>query len=165
MSNDKLTRHRGGGSVHSGEARTAPYPVSRLGAPTELVDVARQIDEADSMIAATATGKLRVIAEQIQALREQARGILEQTRRDQDLHRAQCGFQRIPGKVYHLYRKSDGLSIWSMLSPDEWRGRCPHEFLGSYLLGADSSWTPVEELGDRDQTLQLINELTGPDAV
>ncbi|MGB0713328.1 MAG: DUF2452 domain-containing protein [Gammaproteobacteria bacterium] len=165
MAENKLTRHRGTGTLHDGESRTAPYAVSRLGAPTELVDVARQIDEADTMIAATATGKLRVIAEQIQALRDQARDILEQTQRDQDLHRAQCNFQRIPGKVYHLYRKGSGQSIWSMLSPEEWRGRCPHQFVGSFQLGPDSSWTPVEELAGQSEVLGLIAELTGNDPV
>jgi hypothetical protein len=132
------------GEKHEGPSSLAPYPTSRLAPPHDLVDVARRIAEADAMISATANAKLRIIADQIQALQEQARGILEDTKRDLDLHRARCAFVRKPGSVYHLYRRPDGELWFSMIAPAEWGAAPPHEFAGSYRLELDQSWTPVE---------------------
>ena len=43
-----------------------------------------------------------------------------------------------------------GSLYFSMLSPAEWGGRAPHPFEGSYRLEADMSWTPAEEIAERD---------------
>ena len=66
------------------------------------------------------------------------------------MHRAEASFKRIPGKVYHLYRRPDGSRYWSLLSPEEWGGKPPHAFVGSYRLEADQSFTPLEQLARHD---------------
>lgn len=141
---DELTRDAGG--KHEGPQRTSPYPMSRLAPAHDLVDVARRIAEADAMLGAVASGKLGVIAEQIRALQDEARRILEETRRDLDLHRARCSFARRPGQTYHLYRRPDGELWFSMIAPDEWRGAIAGgaRFEGSYRLELDQSWTRVD---------------------
>lgn len=144
---DDTKRDEGG--KHLGPARTSPYPVSRLAPAHDLVDVAKRIAEADAMIGATASAKLRVIADQIQALQEEARRVLEDTRKDLDLHRARCSFVRRPGQTYHLYRREDGELWFSMIAPSEWRGASASEFVGSYRLELDQSWTRVDE-GDAE---------------
>ena len=68
---------------------------------------------------------------------KEARRVLGQARQEQALTGAQCAFKRIPGKTYHLYRKGDGTPFFSMLSPEDWHGAPPHEFLGSYRLEPD----------------------------
>jgi hypothetical protein len=133
--------HEGKGEVHQGEARSAPYPVSRLGATVDLVNLAQEISTADSHINTRVSAKLQVIADQIRHLKAEAREVLEAARRDQELHRAQCNFKRIPGKIYHLYTRNDGSSYFSMLGPADWGGRPPHQFKGSYRLENDMSWT------------------------
>lgn len=144
---DDTKRDEGG--KHLGPARTSPYPVSRLAPAHDLVDVAKRIAEADAMIGATASAKLRVIADQIQALQEEARRVLEDTRKALDLHRARCSFVRRPGQTYHLYRREDGELWFSMIAPSEWRGASASEFVGSYRLELDQSWTRVDE-GDAE---------------
>ena len=154
------------GPNHQGDARSAPYPVSRLGAATDLVDIARQIGSADASVATHTHARLRVIADQMQALQDEARRILEDARRDQELHRAECAFKRIPGKVYHLYRRSDGRTLWSMLSPREWGTRPPHEFVGSYRLEADQSWTALDQVNqgaDVDAMLRRLIDVSEQD--
>ena len=47
----------------------------------------------------------------------QARCILEDGRRDAQLHRAACNFQKVPGHTYHVYEREDGTSYFSMLGP------------------------------------------------
>ena len=70
---------------------------------------------------------------------------MSDAKRDLDLHRASCSFQRTPGQTYHLYEKANGSLVWSILSPEDW-GTPPHTFRGSYRLEPDQTWTPAEEL-------------------
>ena len=124
---------------HDGPDNTSPYPVSRLAPAFDLVDVAAEIQRADAMLGAVTEGKLRLIAEQMLALRKQAEEILASAKDNADLHRAACAFTRRPGQVYHLYERPDGRRYFSMLSPDDW-GTPPHTFVGSFRLQSDMSW-------------------------
>ena len=159
MTQDYKKHH---GANHNGAARSAPYPVSRLAPNTELVDLARQIAQADSMINTRVSAQLHVIAEQIRQLQQQARTVLEAAKHDHELHRASCQFKRIPGRTYHLYRRPNGQFYFSMLSPQDWNTRPPHEFQGSYRLENDMSWTAAEHIEqhdlDSDKVLQLLTE-------
>jgi hypothetical protein len=122
----------------------SPCPLSRLSPPITLLDLAREIAQADQMIANRVDAQLEVIARQIRGLQDEARRILESAKRDKDLHRAQCAFQKRAGHVYHLYRKNDGTLYFSMLSPADWH-KSPHLFCGSFRLEADFSWTRLKE--------------------
>jgi hypothetical protein len=143
------------------KGKTATYPLSRLSAPHDLVDVAREIQAADSTLGSVTVAKLRVIAEQIRNLQAQAAQVLDDAKHSGDLHRATCNFKRRPGHVYHLYRsKTDAKLYWSMLSPEEW-GTPPDEFQGSYRLEVDMSWTPVEDVEQRDTIEEPLRKLLG----
>lgn len=145
--------------IHPGPGHSAPYPVSRLAPGFGLVDLAREIEQADQAVSTRLGAQLQVIAEQVKALQAQARQILEQARADQRLHHARCGFRRIPGHVYHLYEEPDGGLAFSMLSPDDWRGRPPRPFIGSYRLENDMSWTPAGLADQPDDSRQLVARL------
>jgi len=159
MSSDQYKKHEGKGELHKGEARSAPYPVSRLGASVDLVDLAQQIEQADSHINTRVSSKLQLIADQIRHLQEEARSVLEAAQRDQELHRAECRFKRIPGKVYHLYQRNDGSTYFSMLGPQEWGGKPIHAFIGSYRLENDMSWTPESDIDKPDDSRELVRRL------
>ncbi len=159
MSDDSAKRHDG--EKHAGPASTSPYPMSRLAPAHDLVDVAREIQRADAVLASVATGKLAQIAEQIRALQEQAREVLTAAQRDAELHRAKCQFRKRIGQVYHLYREASGAHYFSMLSPEEWGGEPPDPYDGSYRLEADSSWTPAAEAEARDGRAQSVRLLLG----
>ncbi len=131
--------------IHTGSDATAPYPVSRMAPAFSLVDLAREISQADVTLASHANNKLKLIAKQIKQLQDEARQILDTTRRDQDLHRAECNFKRQPGQYYHLYKKPDGRLYFSMLSPGDWNDCPPHHFEGTYRLELDMSWTASDE--------------------
>ncbi len=146
-------------TIHHGADHSAPYPVSRLAPSFGLVDLAREIEQADQMVSNRLGSQLQVIAEQVKALQTQARQILEQAHADQRLHHARCAFRRIPGRTYHLYEEPDGGLSFSMLSPDDWRGRPPKPFLGSYRLENDMSWTPAGRAEPRDDSRQLVARL------
>lgn len=154
---DALARHSG--PRHPGPAHSSPYPVSRLAPAHDLVDTAKQIAEADQVIGTVIHGKLSVIAEQIRALQEQARRILDEGRKAASLHRARCSFQKRVGHTYHLYERPDGALYFSMLSPDDWGQHRPHAFVGSFRLEPDMSWTPAGAAGP--QTVEELRALTG----
>lgn len=144
---------------HKGPDHSAPYPVSRLAPAMELVDLAKEIEQADSMVNTKVSAKLKVIADQVRALQAEARSVLEDAQRDQSLHRAKCNFKRHPGKVYHLYEKEDGALYFSMLSPQDWNDNPPHQFMGSYRLENDMSWTPADQMDEPDESAALVNQL------
>lgn len=143
--------------------RAMTYPTSRLGAKIELVDMAREIEKADETIGLVVGGKLDTIREQMRALQEQARRLLEEARDASQLHRAMCSFRKIPGKIYHLYRRDDGELYFSMLSPDDWRGAPPHPFQGSYRLDADLGFSLVGAGPERERVdaRAMIRNLLG----
>jgi hypothetical protein len=128
---------------YDGPAHSAPYPLARTAPAYSLVDVAAQIQQADETLAMVATGKLALIAKQMEQLRAQARELLEKTRLDAELHRARCNFEKRPGGVYHLYRKTDGEAWFSRLAPEEWVTPQPQTFEGTYRLELDMSFTRV----------------------
>ena len=137
------------GEKFKGPERLSPYPLNRSAPPVELVELAAEIAAADDLLSVQAAGKLRVLAEQIENLQQKAREILAQTRQNQELHRADCAFRKITGKVYHLYKNANDNFMFSMIGPAEWRrgsGReRPYIFIGSYRLENDSTWTDVTE--------------------
>lgn len=84
-------------------ANTKPYSLSGLSPRFELVDLAKLIADADTMVDARVRAQIQVIAEQIRALQRRAHFVLEKARQGQALNHAECSFTRIPGKVYHPY--------------------------------------------------------------
>lgn len=145
--------------LHRGAECTSPYPVSRLASSFHAPDLAAEVARAEAMLSARTGAKLRVIADQIKALQLEARKVLDDARDEQALTQAQCAFKRIPGKTYHLYRKADGRTFFSMLSPADWGGTAPHAFIGSYRLEPDYSWTPAGRTDRPDDTGHLVGQL------
>jgi hypothetical protein len=147
---------------YDGPARAAPYALSRMAPSFSLVDVAAEIEKADSMLVTTTGGKLGVIAEQIRRLQEQARVMLERAQRDAELHRARCAFQKKPGGVYHLYEKDDGERWFSLLAPEEWLRPQPQTFEGTYRLELDMSFTRLDEREEEPRPdLDMVSALLG----
>lgn len=120
---------------------SSPYPTRRLDPAISLVDTAAQIAQASTQIAQRTHAELALIHEQIQNLQSRARAILDKAARDVELHQAECRFTRVPGQKYHLYKRVDGTTFFSMLSPEDHGGTPPHPFVGSFWLEADRTWT------------------------
>ena len=107
------------------------------------------------------SGKLTLLAEQIRNLQAKAKEVLERAKRDADLHRASCRFEKKPGGIYHLYRETDGRLWFSLIAKDEWRTGAP-DYVGSYRLETDMSFTPLEELEGRDAQEESLRKLLLP---
>ncbi|XP_054271084.1 uncharacterized protein C1orf50 homolog [Macrosteles quadrilineatus] len=128
-----------------GQALVNSYAVHKSSS-IDLLELAKEIQKADSFVQATTCNKLKVIAEQMKFLKQQAESVLLEAKRDDHLHHVACNFQKVPGKVYHLYKRDSGQQFFSIISPEEWGSSLPHEHQGSYRLEHDMSWTPAEKL-------------------
>ena len=147
---------------YAGSTRAAPYALSRMAPSFSLVDVAAEIEKADAMLATTTGGKLGLIADQIRRLQEQARSLLERARRDAELHRARCSFEKKPGGVYHLYLKDDGERWFLLIGPEEWIRPQPQTFEGTYRLEADMAFTRLDVVEDEPRPdLEMVRALLG----
>ncbi|KAF4525347.1 hypothetical protein B566_EDAN007829 [Ephemera danica] len=93
-----------------------PKAVSRR-SPGDLVSLAQEIQKADVVVHASATAKLELILAQVRHLQEMARKVILEAKESADLHHAACNFRKVPGFIYHLYRRDSGQLYFSMLSP------------------------------------------------
>ena len=133
-------------AYYTGPPSAAPYPMSRMAPSFSLVDTAREIETASNLLATVTGGKLEVIADQIRALQAKAHELMERARKDAELHAVRCNFQKAIGRVYHLYRRHDSGQKWFLLvGPHEWSSPPPLDWLGTYRLEADMSFTPLAE--------------------
>lgn len=140
---------------YEGPSRAAPYGLARTAPAYDLVDVAAQIQKADETLAAMTGGKLGVIADQIRRLQEQAHVLLEKARRDAELHRARCSFEKKPGGEYHLYREPSGEAWFSRIAPDEWVTKQEHAYEGTYRLELDMSFTRLDAAEESPAVLPI----------
>lgn len=74
--------------------------------------------QADQFVKASASGKLKVIVDQVRHLQEMAMQILQDAKDNTRLHHAACNFNKVPGQIYHLYKRPSGQIYFSMLSPE-----------------------------------------------
>jgi hypothetical protein len=102
-------------------------------------------------VALRTNAQLEVIVEQMRALQERAKAIVAQASRDVDLIHADCRFNRVAGRIYHLYERPNGQRYFSMLGPDEFGGHTPSGFVASYRYEHDESWTRVDEIEARER--------------
>lgn len=140
---DTQDLERYSGPNHLGASNSSPYPTQRLSASISLVDTAREIERASASVAHQTNAQLRLIAEQMQYLEQQARRIVEKAEADLRLHQAHCNFTKVPGHVYHLYDHPSYGCYLSLLSPADYRDQPPYPYLGSYRLQPDNTWTDV----------------------
>ncbi|XP_036387825.1 uncharacterized protein C1orf50 homolog [Megalops cyprinoides] len=143
----------------SGLELVSSYQTNRVGDPMDLVALAEQVQKGDDFVRANACNRLTVIADQIRYLQEQARKVLEDAKKDAELHHAACNVVKKPGNMYYLYMRESGQRYFSILSPKEWGPSCPHKFLGAYKLQYDMSWTPLEEVEKRDAEIGIMDKL------
>lgn len=74
--------------------------------------------QADGYVQATTCNKLKVIADQMRFLKNQAESVLLEAKRSSHLHHVACNFKKIPGKTYFLYERPSGQQYFSVISPE-----------------------------------------------
>jgi hypothetical protein len=84
--------------------------------------------------------QLNQIKKQIELLAEQATAIQKRIEVSEIIYQSEINFQPIVGHIYHLYEKSDGTHVLSIISPSEWGEKLPFAFKNSVRLLGDKTW-------------------------
>jgi len=124
----------------------------------DLVELASQIQTADTFTRSTAGSKLSVIAEQVRFLQQQAKAVLEEAALNQQLHHIACNFKKVPGKIYYVYKRDNGKNYMSLISPEEWGSGGP-EFVAAYKLEYDMTFTPFNKIAKREDDEKIIDKI------
>jgi hypothetical protein len=102
--------------------------------------------EAKREIKSQAIRKLELLDELHRELVAKAHKILLQAQEDLRLHDIHINAAKIRGKLFHLYRSSNqgNREFFSILSPADYlRADAQAEFVASYRLNEDNTWTSV----------------------
>lgn len=88
------------------------------------------------------------IREQIELLARQAKDIQHRVQISEEIYEAEMNFEPIIAKIYYLYRRSNGRSVVSMVSPPEWGKNPPFAFMATVRLLSDHTWEVLEIADD-----------------
>lgn len=117
-----------------------PYAHTVSGAVIKPEDMGRIRGNALMAMEQQTDMHLGQIQEQLEVLARQAQAIARRKEISVMIYEAAMGFDPIINHIYHLYRRKDGTTVLSIVSPAEW-GRCPYpEHVASARLLADHTW-------------------------
>lgn len=120
-----------------------PYAHNIGSAVIRPVDKKGVIGSSLAAVEEQAEMQLNEIREQLELLLKQAKNIKERVAFSQQVYEADINFVPVIGEVYHMYEKTDGSYIISLVAPWEWRKIPFKSFTGSIKLLADRTWYPV----------------------
>ncbi|RZC31967.1 DUF2452 domain containing protein [Asbolus verrucosus] len=126
----------------------------------DLMTLSEGVSNVNTAVQSNAKNKLEIIGRQMKHLQELMTDVFEETKLSIELHQVACNFVKRPGHLYHLYMRPSGQRYFGMLSPEEWRTP-PHEYLGSYVLEPDLSWTPATADHGRHEGIDYLREMLG----
>ena len=117
-----------------------PYAHTVGGAIIKPIDKGRVKGVSMSAMYEQTSTSLHQIKDQVQMLLAQAQEIHDRIDLSEKIYEADCSFKPVMGKTYHLYEKSDGSWVLSMISPKEWGANPPYYHLASAKLLHDHTW-------------------------
>ena len=91
---------------------------------------------------------LAQIKEQIELLARQAKAIQDRVSISEEIYTAEMNFEPFIGKTYHLYRRSSGKPVLSLVSPEEWGSNPPFAFVATVRLMADHTWDVLKKAAE-----------------
>lgn len=83
--------------------------------------------------------QLKLISNQMEMLKIQAKQILNEINIQNDLHSIHKNFQLISGNTYYLYSKNEHKFL-SLISPQEWGDKLTSKFEGKYFYDYDKQF-------------------------
>lgn len=127
-----------------------PYAHSVGGAVIKPIDKGRVKGRAVAAMYEQTDLQLNQIKEQIDLLAAQARKLHERVQLSEEIYQTDMNFEPLIGRTYYLYRRASGLTVLSMVSPQEWGSKPPYTFLASVKMLADHTWEILESVQSGD---------------
>lgn len=117
-----------------------PYAHTLGSAIIRPIDKGRTKGLAVSAMYEQTNRQLDQIRKQVELLMDQAKEVHRRVEMSERIYLADMNFKPIIGHTYHLYQKSDGKDVLSMVGPEEWGSRSPYTFLATVKLLSDHTW-------------------------
>lgn len=124
-----------------------PYAHTVGGVQIKPIDKGRVKGRAVSAMYEQTDMQLNQIRKQIELLAQQAQHIQDRVHISEKIYQAEINFEPLIGFVYHLYERSNGKYVLSMVGPDEWGKQAPYQFVGTVKMLSDHTWE-VHEKGE-----------------
>ena len=121
-----------------------PYAHTVGGVQIKPVDKGKIKGRAVKAMYKQADMQLNQIKRQIELLAQQAKAINERIAISEQIYTAEMNFEPLIGCTYHLYERSNGKYVLSMVSPQEWGKNPPFRFVATVELLADHTWEVLE---------------------
>lgn len=128
-------------AVYQGELHAAPYALSVTSPKIEPIDKRLLKANAHESMQYQAEQQIAMLKKQAALLIDQAKAIEERLALSHSIYKAEINFEPVIHGIYHLYQKSDGTQILSMVAPYEWGKKMPFEsWIHTVRLLADKTW-------------------------
>jgi len=121
-----------------------PYAHTVGGALIEPIDRGKVKGRAMAAMYEQTDRQIAQIREQVELLARQAKAIQDRVAISEEIYLSEMNFEPLTGHTYHLYRRSNGRSVLSMIGPEEWGARMPMDFVATARLLADHTWEVSE---------------------
>ena len=121
-----------------------PYAHTVGGVEIRPIDKGRVKGRAVSAMYEQTNMQLDQIRQQIELLAQQARKIRERVEISEKIYLADMNFEPLVGFTYHLYERTNGQHVLSMVGPREWGAQPPYPFVATVRLLADHTWEVLE---------------------
>ena len=122
-----------------------PYAHTRGSVEVKPIDKGKAKGRAVKAMYEQTDMQLEQIRRQIELLARQARSIQDRVRVSEEIYLAEMNFEPLMGNIYHLYRRSDGNSLLSLVGPREWGSKPPYRFVATARLLSDHTWEVLEQ--------------------
>ena len=121
-----------------------PYSHTVGGAVIKPIDKGRVKGRAVSAMYEQTDMQLGQIKKQIELLAEQAKAIHDRVHISESIYQAEMSFEPLIGFTYHLYKRSNGKFVLSLVGPNEWGSEPPFKFEATVRMLADHTWDIIE---------------------
>ena len=121
-----------------------PYAHTVGGAVIRPIDKGRIKGLAMDAMYQQTNSQLNQLREQVETLVRQANLIHDRVSISEKIYLAEMSFKPLIGREYHLYERSTGKYVLSMVAPEEWGKKPPFEFLATASLLSDHTWEIIE---------------------
>ena len=89
--------------------------------------------------------QLTQLREQVEVLIRQAKEIHERVEVSEAIYQAEMGFKPRVGHTYHLYKRSSGKHVLSLVEPEAWGPKPPFDFVSTVRLLSDHTWDILDK--------------------
>lgn len=122
-----------------------PYAHTVGGAVIKPIDKGRVKGRAVSAMYEQTDIQLDQIKKQIELLAQQAKKIHDRVHISESIYEAEMNFEPLIGFTYHLYKRSNGQYVLSLIGPNEWGSKPPYEFEATVRMMADHTWDIIDQ--------------------